>query len=273
MKNCLFFLIFWVFCGFSGEKILNCRVSGDTCMFSSQTVEQNENVTISVDPPSMIDGGILKIRFASCSIYAPPPEIFKKFRNVGELHMYQQKIQEIGPNTFLEATKLEWLDLYGNNLGRLYGHEFEGAINLIYLFLYESNIKEINVNAFEGLPNLETLWLYKNQIQYLHADTFRANPRLKEIRLNDNNLIFLNYEMFSGMNSLTSLTLSGNLCINSNFVHDSKYRIEKELKFCDLPALLKDFEKFLNPHGEDSQTRASLSRSLIFITLMVRMFL
>ncbi len=223
-----------------------------------------------MDLPHLSDAGITHIIFTGCSVFAPPPEIFLKFGNAKKLTIIDQNIQEIQLKTFQNATLLEELDIHQNKLTRLDGHVFEGASNLTNLFLYEGNIREVDVNAFKELRTLETLWLHDNSIQYLHVDTFSSNPELTDLRLNGNNLLYLNFEMFSRRGSkLSLLDLRDNLCVNRNFYYASTYEIERELRFCDLPNLLRDFDRVLRPHGPDSAQSVVFCYRLIFAALVV----
>jgi hypothetical protein len=109
--------LFYCFQLSSGDKLLVCQVTGDTCTFTSKFLENNERAIIVADhtEPGSSNADIKKVIFVSSSIYQIPAELFVTFSNLEELFMDGQNVQEIKPKTFVNAKKLENLQLNSNN--------------------------------------------------------------------------------------------------------------------------------------------------------------
>jgi hypothetical protein len=90
-KMLLAFLTISLFCFqlSSGDKLLVCQVSGDTCTFTSKFLENNERAIIVADhtEPGSSNADIKKVNFVSSSIYQIPAELFVTFPNLEELVM------------------------------------------------------------------------------------------------------------------------------------------------------------------------------------------
>jgi hypothetical protein len=100
------------------DKLLVCQVSGDTCVFTSKFLENNEKAIIVADHTAQgsSNADIKNVTFVSSSIHQIPAELFSTFPNLGILKMEGQNLQEIKPNTFKNAKNLRSLYLGFNKI-------------------------------------------------------------------------------------------------------------------------------------------------------------
>jgi hypothetical protein len=113
----------------SAQKVITCKVMKEypiVCSFSFVKIKQNETVTIKLDPAETDPSTILVVYFLAGSIYSIPPEVFTKFPNTREFWAHYEEIEEIAPDTFREAKKLEKIGLVDNQLTVLHRDTFKG---------------------------------------------------------------------------------------------------------------------------------------------------
>jgi hypothetical protein len=121
----------------SADQTITCELPPNTptgCYISSVTIGPNETVSIKTDPEDADANSITFVQFTRSSLYAVPREVFTKFPNLNRFHVGHQKIQEIPPNTFLNARKLTFLDLGSNALTSLAVETFKGKFSIPYQF-------------------------------------------------------------------------------------------------------------------------------------------
>jgi Leucine-rich repeat (LRR) protein len=68
---------------------------------------------------------ITAVEFKTSSIYAIPPEIFTKFRNLKAFYAFDQNIQEIRAETLENAKKMETFSVSGNDISQLHPDTFK----------------------------------------------------------------------------------------------------------------------------------------------------
>jgi hypothetical protein len=139
MKIVLFIVfLFLIFVKIGAQKTITCKaqIIDNTagCLFSGVTIGKNENVVISTDPVNLDVNIIIVVQFISSSIDSVPPEIFTKFPNMKWLYAWTQQIQEVRPETFVNAKKLEYLGLHYNALTQLHVDAFKGKIFEFHIF-------------------------------------------------------------------------------------------------------------------------------------------
>ncbi len=98
------------------------------CRFSEVTIGSNEAVRIKTDPEYADSNKIKLVQFSLSSIHSIPTEIFTKFRNIIWFFAPSQNIQEIKPETFADANKLENINLDDNALTFLHKNTFKGKL-------------------------------------------------------------------------------------------------------------------------------------------------
>jgi Leucine-rich repeat (LRR) protein len=288
----LILLTFSLFCCFqlsSGDKLLVCQVTGDTCTFASKFLENNERAIIVADHtvPGSSNADIKKVTFVSSSIHQIPAELFVTFLNVEVLLMERQNLQEIKPKTFINAKKLKYLQLNFNNIQKIEEKTFEGADDLSEIYIAHNKIQSVHKDAFKSLKYITQLGVWANLIHDLHPETFYHNPNLVFLSLGENKLktlhkiMFINNEkltdlwinhnqlnalsntMFSHLKKLNKFYLHSNNCVNIKYdpgaaAHMAK--IEADLRDCTISYLslendqlkdeLKAFSTKLNENME-----------------------
>jgi hypothetical protein len=247
-----------------GQKLLVCQVSGDTCTFSEKIVNKDEQVVIVADHKgSTTNADIKKVIFEISSIYSIPPGLFTTFRNLEELYMNGQLLQEIKANTFENARSLLILQVHSNLLKYVDENTFVGANNLVELRLHINQISEIPANTFStlrslkvldiginglekfyettlhNLVNLDAISFHGNPLKSLHKNTFKNNLDLHFISLGHNNLNALSNTIFSHLKRLNETYLNNNNCINKDYVNElpQTATIENDLLKCTISYL------------------------------------
>lgn len=113
------------------------------------------------------------------------PENINDFKNLKNLLIEDNQIQEINPKNFIYLPLLEDLTLKHNK------------------------IKTIDGLANIELPNLQNLRLSKNQIETIDPNVFLKFPKLSELKLNDNYLKTLPRTIL-GLKHLSEIYIQGN---------------------------------------------------------------
>lgn len=171
------------------------------------------------------------------------PEIFSTFPNTVELEIDFCNLQSI---KIPDTVRLEWLDVFGNDIERIDSDAFTNQTSLAYLFLTLNGIQEIDENAFEGLSDLLILQFAINDVEQLEPRTFRPLPNLLVLDLEANFLrsigdifsenrnlqnLYLEYNGIEEIhprfnvnlrNSLQVTYLYLNVCVNRGFYLDSE---------------------------------------------------
>lgn len=94
-------------------------------------------------------------------------------------------------------SKLEILDLRGNNIERVNADVFAQLPSLKKLDLSKNEIVAIHANAFRGLGRMYKLLLEGNKLLHIHPKTFAPlSTNLERLMLSDNQLQTLNNDMF-----------------------------------------------------------------------------
>jgi hypothetical protein len=130
-------ILFLFFANIWAEKTITCKVSDNNpsvCIFSDETIGENDTVSVTTNPTDADVNSITSVEFrSSSSIYSIPRQIFQKFPNLENFYAAQKDIKEIKPNTFVDAKKLEKINLWGNELTVLHADAFKGKIfNFIF---------------------------------------------------------------------------------------------------------------------------------------------
>jgi Leucine-rich repeat (LRR) protein len=290
----LVFLTISLFCCFqlsSGDKLLVCQVTGDTCIFTSKFLENNERAIIVADhtEPGSSNADIKKVNFVSSSIYQIPAELFVTFRNLEVLIMNDQNVQEIKPKTFVNAKSLKYLQLDLNNIQKIEEKTFDGADDLQTILIRHNKIQSVDKDAFRSLFHIETIGFWNNSIEELHPEIFYHNPnligislganRLKTVHkntfiknlklqtmgLNYNQLNALSNTMFSHLKSLDLLHINRNNCVNIFYETGAAAHIaeiEEALRNCTISYLSLENDELKDELREIKESSMKLNQNV-----------
>jgi hypothetical protein len=132
------------------------------CQISGVRIGPNENISIKTDPENLDVTTIIRVDFSSSSIHSVPREIFTKFPNLKLFRAPEQGVQEIHPDTFRDARKLEYITLHKNTLTFLHMDTFKGLTNMKYIFLQGNQLSALPPRMFSHLSNLHDMNLSGN---------------------------------------------------------------------------------------------------------------
>jgi hypothetical protein len=119
-------ILFLVFPNIFAVKTITCKAR-TTCLFSGVSIKENEVVALETDPANADVNTIDWVTISDSSVYSVPAEVFKKFPNLTWLWASGLYIKEIKPGTFLDAKKLEDIQLHNNALTFLHVDTFKGT--------------------------------------------------------------------------------------------------------------------------------------------------
>ena len=128
----------------------------------------------------------------------------------GELGLADKGIGSLKAGDFAGLSKLEILELGGNQLDTLRSDVFNGLPALWFLDLSNNRLTSLSAAAFNGLPALEQLVLGANPLSTLPAEVFDGLPALWFLDLEDLQLSALPAEVFDGLSALEELNLEAN---------------------------------------------------------------
>ncbi|KRY59485.1 Carboxypeptidase N subunit 2 [Trichinella britovi] len=151
-----------------------------------------------------------------CGLYSLGKRVLVKMKNLNTLHLEDNLISHIGPDTFDDTEQLQKLVLRNNNLpldalptgsfaylkslqildlsynkkrGPFAANIFSGLINLRQLALDGDPLLQQDWRAFDDLPNIEKLLLHNCEISSTPPEyALRKNIRLKHLDLSANAL-------------------------------------------------------------------------------------
>ncbi|KRZ29186.1 Carboxypeptidase N subunit 2 [Trichinella pseudospiralis] len=151
-----------------------------------------------------------------CGLYSLGKRVLVKMKNLNTLHLEENLISHIGPDTFDNTEQLQKLVLRNNNLpldalptgsfaylkslqildlsynkkrGPFAANIFSGLINLRQLALDGDLLMQQDWRAFDDLPNIEKLLLHNCEISSSPPEyALRKNIRLKHLDLSANAL-------------------------------------------------------------------------------------
>ena len=122
----------------------------------------------------------------------------------------------------LELSKLQELELDGNQITAVPDNAFLNLVELKILELNENQISTVSQTSFKGLSKLLRLEISKNLLQELPDNIFEDLLKLKILRLHTNHLKKLSTRTFGSkgaMQNIYSLFVGGNQLVEfeSNF--------------------------------------------------------
>jgi hypothetical protein len=202
----------------SDGKTLNCSSGKEwygfkNCYFDHAELNSSEEASFVVAnlQPGETLANITELNFRYSSIYYIPASIFTYFTKLRWLRLVDCSIQEIGNNTFENATVLQNIYLNGNKISALQADTFRGATSLNSINLQSNQISHIDPNAFRGLPNLHYLDLSSNKITEVDGRIFAPLGKLYSLGLSNNSIRAFDKDTFRSLSNLGYLSLSQNL--------------------------------------------------------------
>jgi Leucine-rich repeat (LRR) protein len=205
--------------GWSDGKVLTCSYAekhwwnnGKSCNFRDAVLNSGEEASFIASNfgPGETVANITELDFQTSTIHYVPASIFTYFIKLLWLQISSCNLQEIRNNTFENATELEYLNFYENQITTLKADTFRGATLLESIDFRRNQISHIDVNAFRGLSNLRLLDLGFNKIVELDGKIFAPVNQLVYLGLNDNSIRALDKDIFRNLSRLTDLYLAYN---------------------------------------------------------------
>jgi Leucine-rich repeat (LRR) protein len=126
------------------------------------------------------------------------------------------------PNVIYKTFKnLAYLAIFETSLANLQPDFFDGAKKLKYFSLSQSKVTELKAGVFTKASNLKYIDLSGNWIRFIHKNSFDGLTELSEIDLRFNRVQMVHYRTFSGLESLDRLLLKNSdvkACIIEDFI-------------------------------------------------------
>jgi hypothetical protein len=120
-------------------------------------------------------------------------EAFSSLTNLKSLFISMNKLTYIHPDTFANNTKIEELDLHGNNISLGDEWPLHSLVSLCVLNLADCNLVKIPKRAFQKTVNLNRLDVSNNKLTYIDDHLFDSLKSLKFLNLSVNLLISVDF--------------------------------------------------------------------------------
>uniref|UniRef100_A0A1B6MPX2 LRRCT domain-containing protein n=1 Tax=Graphocephala atropunctata TaxID=36148 RepID=A0A1B6MPX2_9HEMI len=165
-------------------------------------------------PQELSDGQFYSARhlkylsLRNCSIYFIHKKAFYGAKNVIEIDLSFNYIEELEPTVFQHLTSLATLSLRGNPIQFLSDMPFLISNSLQNLDIGECKIRSISRGVFYGLKRLKYLSLDGNSLKSLKYNTLPKG--LKYLNLSHNHMVNIPTEVLSSLTNLRRIGLSGN---------------------------------------------------------------
>ncbi|KAG8330227.1 hypothetical protein J6590_068325 [Homalodisca vitripennis] len=144
----------------------------------------------------------------NCSIYFIHKKAFYGAKNVIEIDLSFNYIEELEPTVFQHLTSLTTLSLRGNPIQFLSDVPFLISNSLQHLDIGQCNIRSISRGVFYGLKRLKYLLMDGNLLKSLKYNTLPKG--LKYLNLSHNQMVNIPTEVLSSLTNLRRIGLSGN---------------------------------------------------------------
>ncbi|XP_046674917.1 LOW QUALITY PROTEIN: uncharacterized protein LOC124363699 [Homalodisca vitripennis] len=144
----------------------------------------------------------------NCSIYFIHKKAFYGAKNVIEIDLSFNYIEELEPTVFQHLTSLTTLSLRGNPIQFLSDVPFLISKSLQHLDIGQCNIRSISRGVFYGLKRLKYLLMDGNLLKSLKYNTLPKG--LKYLNLSHNQMVNIPTEVLSSLTNLRRIGLSGN---------------------------------------------------------------
>ena len=135
------------------------------------------------------------------------PGTFSSLANLKSLFIGMNKLTYIHPDTFARNTKIEELDLHGNNISLGDEWPFHSLVSLCVLNLTDCNLVKIPKGAFQKTVNLSRLDVSNNKLTYIDDHLFDSLKSLKFLNLSVNLLISVDFLLVISITNLHDIDL------------------------------------------------------------------
>ena len=174
-----------------------------------------------------LESCLISITMTGCQLTMLTVGMLKDMRRLLVVSFSQNQIVNIPNRFFQDATQLERLFMWGNQIQELEASALFGLINLRKLDLDGNNISKVTENTFRYVPNLEVISLGYNTINSIHGRTFVSMPKLRVLNLDNNAIKYVFPFAFSGIRLLLSLNLNHN---QIDYLHENVFEELDQLK-------------------------------------------
>ncbi|KAH0616065.1 hypothetical protein JD844_026876 [Phrynosoma platyrhinos] len=123
--------------------------------------------------------------------------------------MYNTLTQLPAKHLCQHMSRLNWLDLEGNDIHNLRNATFISCKSLTVLVLRRNRITSLNENSFAALQRLAELDLANNKIEWLPPKLFKDLKELSKLDLSYNPIQKIQADQFDYLTKLNSLSLEG----------------------------------------------------------------
>uniref|UniRef100_A0A8C6YKL0 Relaxin family peptide receptor 1 n=1 Tax=Nothoprocta perdicaria TaxID=30464 RepID=A0A8C6YKL0_NOTPE len=138
-------------------------------------------------------------------------DIFKRYQDLQNLYLSNNKITSLKPGVFQDLHKLEWLIIENNRINRISPLTFYGLKSLILLVMMNNSLARLPDKPLcQYLPRLNWLDLEGNHIHYVRNVTFISCSTLTVLDLANNKIESLPPYIFKDLKELSQLNLSYN---------------------------------------------------------------
>lgn len=107
--------------------------------------------------------------------------------------------------------------MHRTHLSEIRSSDFHGMQKLEYLNLWNNDLAHLTSNALFTMPKLKTIILSWNKIENLPKELFVNNLNLEEIELHGNKIKFIGSGMFNSLLKLNIVDLNANECISKKY--------------------------------------------------------
>ncbi|XP_071019196.1 toll-like receptor 5 [Oncorhynchus clarkii lewisi] len=129
---------------------------------------------------------------SKCFIFTLQYAVFSPLREVEDITIAQNKINQIDREAFFGLQNVQRLNLSHNLIGEIYSYTFDNLPSILELDLSYNHIGALGYQAFKGLPNLQVLDLTGNSIRGLGTyGSLAPLPNIQLLRLADNKITSL----------------------------------------------------------------------------------
>ncbi|XP_015903312.1 leucine-rich repeat-containing protein 24 [Parasteatoda tepidariorum] len=178
----------------NGKQTAECTGKGLTVIpadldVTTQVIDISRNSFTELTSRSFQQKGLVnlqKIFISDCSIASVSRDAFYQLRNLIELDLSGNKLQNIPTDALQDCPNLRRLQLAHNPISQIDGGVFSSLSHLTNLGLANCFIKNLYPGALDGLDNLEYLELNGNQLTTLSIDVFKGLTNMNDLNLHNN---------------------------------------------------------------------------------------
>lgn len=172
---------------------------------------EGKNFTI---PPHLIEKTkeLVELRMNNASLTYIDGMSICKWQYLEQIIAQFNDIEKLPSKFLYHCKQLIELKLKNNKINEIAGDSFDGLERLERLDLSSNQIQYLNENLFNSLKTLKALSLRRNQIQLIHPELFRCNLDLLDLILSENDIKTIPSESLIMLKKLTELKV----CFNPN---------------------------------------------------------